>query len=137
MANDQLMFVVQKGFIRKGESVLVLNDPVEGLDFPGGKIQEGETDMVEALKREIREETGLEVQVGAPFVVWTEKFPEGHRHAGKPVYLVAFDCEHVGGEVILSEEHNKFTWVTRNSMKEVDDGTSYYRILEAYFQYKK
>ena len=39
---DALFCVGQKAFIEKDGKVLVLNDPEEGLDFPGGKIQVGE-----------------------------------------------------------------------------------------------
>ena len=42
MKDDALFCVGQKAFIEKEGKVLILHDPVEGLDFPGGKIQEGE-----------------------------------------------------------------------------------------------
>lgn len=64
MNEDELFFVGQKAFIRKGDEVLVIHDPIEGLDFPGGKIQVGEENTFESLKREVREETGLEIQIG-------------------------------------------------------------------------
>jgi 8-oxo-dGTP pyrophosphatase MutT (NUDIX family) len=86
MKEDALFYVGQKAFIKKGNEVLVLGDPTEGLDYPGGKIQEGETDLVESLKREIREETGLEIFVGEPFVTWMNTFPKNHRFAGKKVF---------------------------------------------------
>ncbi len=75
MKEDAQFYVVQKTFIRKGNEVLVLGDPEEGLDYPGGKIQEGEIDPAQSLKREVREETGLEIEVGDPFVTWTNTFP--------------------------------------------------------------
>ena len=136
MAEDKQFYVGQKAFIAnaKGE-VLVLNDPIEGLDFPGGKIQEGETDFAEALKREVREETGLEIEVGAPFVTWYNKFSEGeHRNAGKEVYLVGFKCQYFFGEIKLSDEHDKFQWVSQENYKSVNDGTNYFKALEKYFQ---
>ncbi len=42
MEKDTLFCVGQKAFIEKDGKVLVLFDPIEGLDFPGGKIKEGE-----------------------------------------------------------------------------------------------
>ncbi len=133
MPEDQVYFVVQKAFIRKGDDVLVLNDPVEGLDFPGGKIQENEENLIEALKREVMEETGLEVEVGEPFTVWQEVFPPIHKYAGKKAYIVAFRCSYVSGEIILSNEHDHFRWVNSRNYQEMDDGTSYFGILERYF----
>ena len=42
MNDDALFCVGQKAFIEKDGKVLILNDPGEVLDFPGGKIQDGE-----------------------------------------------------------------------------------------------
>ena len=59
MKKDALFCVVQKAFIEKEGKVLILFDPVEGLDFPGGKIQENEAktgeaeSLIGALKREV------------------------------------------------------------------------------------
>jgi len=51
MKEDALFYVGQKAFIEKDGNILILNDPSEGLDFPGGKIQIGELDFPEALRR--------------------------------------------------------------------------------------
>lgn len=133
MKEDVLFYVGQKAFIKKGDEVLVLGDPIEGLDYPGGKIQEGEFDLEESLKREVMEETGLEISVGEAFVTWTNIFPPQHRLAGRRVFLVGYKCEYVSGDVILSDEHNKFSWVTKDNFNTVDDGTSYFEILKKYF----
>ncbi|MDO8585200.1 MAG: NUDIX domain-containing protein [bacterium] len=134
MAEDKQFYVGQKAFIDKGGRVLMLHDPIEGLDFPGGKVQEGETNFEEALKREVREETGLEIEVGEPFAVWDNVFPPQHRNAGKHVFLVAFRCSYKSGEVRLSEEHDRFRWINKTNYKEVDDSTNYFKVLEKYFK---
>jgi 8-oxo-dGTP pyrophosphatase MutT (NUDIX family) len=133
MAEDKMFFVGQKAFIEKDGSVLVLNDPVAGLDFPGGKIQIGETDFTLALKREVREETSLEIVVGDAFATWFLEFAPPHRNAGKQVYLVGFKSKYLSGEVKLSDEHNLFRWVTKDNYREVDDGSAYFKILEKCF----
>ena len=139
MKNDALFCVGQKAFIEKDGKVLVLNDPVEGLDFAGGKIQEGEAkdgdalSLIRSLKREVREETDLEIEVFNPFAVWYHEFSKGHRNYGKVVYLVAFKCKYVSGEFKLSDEHDKFRWVDKNDYKEVDDGSDYFDVLRKYF----
>lgn len=142
MKKDALFYVGQKAFIEKNGKVLVLNNPLAGLDFPGGKIQEGEakegnTDsLINALKREVIEETGLEIEVFEPFAVWYRNFiVKGHRNYGKEVYLIAFRCKYVSGEIRLSEEHNKFQWVNKDNYKEVNDGSEYFNILRKYFEY--
>lgn len=153
MKKDALFCVGQKAFIEKGGKVLVLNDHGYGVDFPGGKIQEGEAksgdteSLINSLKREVREETSLEIEVGEPFAVWYHEFAEGHRNFGKVVYCVAFRCKYVSGEVKLSTEHDTFKWVDKNDYKELDDNprtqraeqssydgkSDYYDVLKKYF----
>ena len=113
---------------------MILTDPVEGLDFPGGKIQEEEINLSESLKREVREESGLEIEVSKPFAVWQNTFPAHHKYAGKKVYLVAFKCEYISGDVKLSDEHNKFRWVNKGNYHEANDDTQYFEILDKYFK---
>jgi len=139
MKKDALFCVGQKAFIEKDGKILVLNDPVEGLDFPGGKIQEGEAkdgdpeSLKSSLKREVKEETGLEIEVFDPFYVWYHEFPKNHRNYPKVVYLVAFKCKYISGDLKLSHEHDKFRWVDKNNYKSVDDGTDYFDVLEKYY----
>lgn len=143
MKDDALFCVGQKAFIEKDGKILVLFDPLEGLDFPGGKIQVGEavdaeaSSLTRALQREVIEETGLEIQVFDPFSVWYHEFPKGSRNYGKVVYLVAFKAKYISGELKLSSEHDGSKWVDKNNYKEVDDGSDYFDVLEKYFKYGK
>lgn len=134
MKPDELFYISQKALILKDGEVLVLNDPIEGLDYPGGKIQEGETDLAESLKREVREEVNLEVNVGEPFYsyVFTKSF-EGQEHSGKSVLVIVYKCDYISGDLNLSKEHDKFSWVNKDNFNSVDDGTSYFEILKKYF----
>lgn len=132
--DDETFYIVQKALIKKGDEVLVLFDEVEGLDFPGGKIQVGDgLDPVAALKREVREETSLEITVGQPFTSWITAYPAGHERAGKKVFATAHSCEYISGDIVLSSEHTKFTWVTKNNFQKVNDGTTYFEALRKYF----
>jgi 8-oxo-dGTP pyrophosphatase MutT (NUDIX family) len=80
------------------------------------------------------EETGLTVQVGPPFFTWISGYPAGHRNEGKKVFLIAYLCDYVAGDVSLSHEHEKFRWVTRDDYREADDGTQFFQVLEKYFK---
>ncbi len=142
MNEDALFCVGQKAFIEKDGKVLILNGPNEGLDFPGGKIQKGEAkdgdtaSLLRSLQREVREETGLEIEVGNPFVVWYHEFPKNSRNYPKIVYLIGFKCKYVSGEIKLSDEHNKFKWVNKKDYTEVDDRSDYFDALKKYFEHK-
>lgn len=61
-----------KGIIMKGDTFLVLKQVIGGnvfWDLPGGKVEYGETPY-ETLHREIKEETGLEIEIGDPVGMW-------------------------------------------------------------------
>ena len=134
MKEDAKFYVGQKAFIKKGDEVLVLGLGGDKIHYPGGKIQIGEIDLKESIKREVREETGLEIKVGEPFYTWAHILPESHKLAGEQIYLVGYRCEYLSGDVILSDEHDKFRWVNKDNYKEIDDGSSYFDALGKYFQ---
>ena len=139
MNEDALFCVDQKAFIEKDDKVLILKTPEGELDFPGGKIQQGEarvgamSSLTRSLQREVMEETGLVIDVFNPFAVWYYEFLNRERNAGKVVYLVAFKCKYVAGDVKLSNEHGKFRWVSRDDYHDVDDGSEYFDVLKKYF----
>ena len=133
MKEDALFYIGQKAFIEKDGSILVLKNLNEGLDFPGGKIQIGELDLPEALRREVREETSLEIEIRELFVTWYNEFPEHHRNAGKKVFFVGYRCKYKSGDVTLSHEHNSYRWVNRNDYHKVDDKSKFFDALEQYF----
>jgi 8-oxo-dGTP pyrophosphatase MutT (NUDIX family) len=101
------------GLILKGDEVLMLRrSPAK--NFGAGKwepvsggIQPHETPL-EALLREVFEETGLSVEVlgEEPFVAWMMPAPDGGEVEGQ-----VFVCRHVDGEVAKSNEHDAVRWV--------------------------
>ena len=134
MAQDKLFFVGQKAFIEKDGKVLVLFDPKNRIDFPGGKIQEGETDLTASLLREVREETNLVVSVGDPFITWSFDLPEGHPHAGGAVFLVGYECAYREGELKLSDEHSRYAWIGKKDVAGLNAGGGHFRALKEYFK---
>jgi 8-oxo-dGTP pyrophosphatase MutT (NUDIX family) len=91
--------------LHKSRVLLLLNDRGEW-DLPGGRPDPGE-DHRAALVREVREETGLSVEVGAAlgehlFEVLPRRF----------VRIVAYVCRLLDGDdVTLSHEHQELRWV--------------------------
>ena len=137
MKEDAQFYVGQKAFIHKDGKILILKDAKRSrmpFDYPGGKIQEGEKDLAESLKREVYEETGLEIDVGAAFATCHTTLPPGHRLGGKHLFLVGYKCEYIFGDIKLSDEHTSFQWIDRDEHKALDDGTPFYRMMEKYFE---
>jgi 8-oxo-dGTP diphosphatase len=91
--------------IHDGRVLLLLNERGEW-DLPGGRPDAGE-DHRAALKREVREETGLEVEIGAALEEHLfEVLP------GRFVRIEAFACRLSGAsDVTLSHEHEDVCWV--------------------------
>lgn len=138
--NDRQFYIGQKAIINKKGKVLILHDPViNKIDIPGGKIQEGETDFIKALKREVLEETSLTIKIGRPFFTSYFEFDSNsnHRNAGKKIYLVFFECQHIKGDVKISEEHDWYEWVDKNSYKKYFKKANILIALESYFKLNK
>ena len=129
---DTKIYVGQKAFINKDGKVLVLRDAEDkDLDFPGGKYRWG-GDIENELKREVTEETGLEIEIGKPFATWTAVHGNGTRQ----MFLVGYLCEYKSGNVKLSDEHAEFEWVDENSYKKWKENSGYFRALKEYFKLK-
>ena len=83
--------------------ILLVNSPWRGWEYPGGLIEPGET-FEEALRREIREESGVEVEL--------ERFVGICKNLEKDIVNIDFVCRYVSGELTTSDESTEVVWVT-------------------------
>src|SRR6185437_11336187 len=113
-----------KGIVAHDGCVLLLLNERGEWDLPGGRPDPGE-DHRAALTREVREEAGLAVEVGALLDEYVfEVLP--HRF----VRIVAYACRLVGGgDVVPSHEHLETRWVPLAALGETIDG---YRLPAGY-----
>jgi len=94
------------------------NNPPLNWGAPAGKLHENE-DPALGLKREVREETGLEVEVLLPVDVW-QGVP-----AGYPIYSITYVCLASSDQVKLSHEHADYRWVELNDLDSIQSKTDF------------
>ncbi len=113
---------------RAGEILIVKRHPKSRTDpemweLPGGKVEKGEH-FADALIREIKEETNLDVSVGD----FAEAVQNDYMHK-RTVQLMMY-LENVEGEVKISEEHTDWMWIDLDEIRRLEISTSLKKVLE-------
>lgn len=117
-----IFYVAAHGLIERNGLFLVTqrvggdNYMPDHWDLPGGTIEAGET-VEEGLLREIREEAGIEVAIGAPFFVYTTLTQLPSRQN----VTILYRCQYVAGNVAMhAEEHQGYDWKTWEEIRTMD-----------------
>ena len=107
---------VAAAVIRKGDKIFATQrgygELKGGWEFPGGKIEDGETPQ-EALKREIEEELDTEILVGELIDTIEYDYPTFH------LSMDCFWCEIIEGRLVL-KEHEAARWLDRKTLDDVE-----------------
>ncbi len=99
---EPIIFATQRGY----------GDLKGGWEFPGGKIEEGETPQ-EALVREIMEELETEIVVGELIDTIEYDYPTFH------LSMDCFWAKIVSGDLVL-KEHEAAKWLTKDELDSVE-----------------
>ena len=104
-----------KALIIKSDKVLLLKPKnlqgsFEGWDGPGGHVEEGEL-ILEALRREVFEETRLKIDKAYPVKLLNI--------ADVNTDYLIFLCTAFDGEVTLSPEHTEYTWMDFSTFNKI------------------
>jgi len=125
--------VVGKAIIRKNGKILLLQRSTKsGFDpglweLPGGKIDYGEN-LVEALKREVKEEVGLDIKIGRPLKTW--------HFIKEPFWVtgITFLCDYLRGDINLSSEHDAHVWIEPDEYKAYPLSTAMEEQIKSYIE---
>ena len=115
--NENKIVVVVKGVILNEGKVLIaqrsMDDEFGGgtWECVGGKIEFGE-ELESALLREIKEEVGLDVTVNKILYATTFK-----TNPSRQLVILTYLCECKNKNVILSNEHSDYKWVTKDQFR--------------------
>lgn len=99
---EPVIFATQRGY----------GDFKGGWEFPGGKIEEGETPQ-QALVREIEEELETEIVVGELLGTIEYDYPTFH------LSMDCFWAEILSGDLVL-KEHEAARWLTKEELDSVE-----------------
>lgn len=81
-------------------------------EFPGGKIEIGET-REQTIKREIKEELNMEINIEREFLTVTHQYPDFH------ITMYSFLCSSKDSSLTLTE-HIDFKWLDKNDLYKLD-----------------
>ncbi len=122
--------------ISDGRALLIRRGapPLEGRwSIPGGMLETGET-LLEGVRRELAEETGLEVRVGELIEVFERISLDA---AGKTKYhFVVLDylCEAVAGKARAGSDVTDVAWATPSELAEYSLTETATRVIEKAFE---
>jgi ADP-ribose pyrophosphatase YjhB (NUDIX family) len=111
-----------------GDKILLVEragEPLKGYwSLPGGLLETGEY-LEDAVRREIREETGLEIAIVYRFDIFERVMQDDH---GRPEYhyvIVDYVCRITGGEMRPADDVSRVEWVPVAKMSDykMTDGT--------------
>ena len=117
MKTIRVVAAITKAVNKNGETIIFATqrgygDFKGGWEFPGGKIEEGETPQ-EALRREIMEELETEIAVGELIDTIEYDYPTFH------LSMDCFWAEIVSGDLVLTE-HAAAKWLTKEELDSVE-----------------
>lgn len=99
----------------------------EGVAFPGGKIEEGES-IIKSVKREVFEETGLKI---ANLKICGVK--DWYDYKEKTRYLIfLFKTNTYTGNLISETNEGKVYWVTYEELKKMNTASDFDKLLEIF-----
>jgi 8-oxo-dGTP diphosphatase len=116
--------LIVHGIVRNDqEKILILRRSKENdvlplkWDIPGGKVEDGES-LTDALNREIREESGVEINASNVFYLTENVESSTNKHFIKLVFIVSADKN---DEIKLNpEEHDEYKWISPDEINNYD-----------------
>ena len=98
-------------------------------EFPGGKIEKNES-ADDAIKREIKEELNIDIEINKWLIEKRHEYPE------KTINLILCSAKWIGGELDLSE-HEDSKWIKKEDIFNFQFADADKEIINEIFETKK
>ena len=134
MSDKESPSVMVDAIVERNDKLLLVKrkkDPFKGsLSFPGGKVDEGER-VEDALKRELNEETNLDIEPIDILGVYSDpsRDPRGHR-----IYIT-FIATIKSGDAKAADDAESIEWLSINEQQDL--AFDHNKILKDYRQWKQ
>lgn len=119
------------------EEILLVKTYHGGWVFPGGQVEVGEN-IIEAVIREIKEESGINVLVNKLFAISsntaTHKGYNGVKEVPTKV-MMDFICTFVDGKLCISDENSESCWVKKDKVLDMITAPAIRQRFQAYLDY--
>ena len=123
MSGKRVFVCVDGLYVRDGAMILLKRslEPIKGCwGLPGGHVDENET-LKQALKREFKEETNLDVQVGELLAGRIEETSD------RAKIILTYEVACARGEIMLNSENTDYGWFGQVPLNSVYDYSKYLR----------
>ncbi|GIP43036.1 NUDIX hydrolase [Paenibacillus sp. J45TS6] len=122
----------------ENEQILLVKTFHGGWVFPGGQVEVGEN-LMDGLRREVEEESGISTQVMQLIGVYSNtgiyKWHDGITDVPTKV-MFDFICKPVGGELRTSDETSEVKWVKKDKVLDYITSGAIRARYEVYLEYK-
>ena len=123
--------------VNNKDQILMVNSNNYGWAFPGGQVEEGEN-LINALKREVFEETGIKIDVEKVFCISSNTKKHDGYNGVKEIptkIILDFLCRETGGSIRTSDENSETKYVEKNKAEELISNLALLERFKAYLNY--
>jgi len=131
--------VAVDGIVKNNNGEILLVRQVDGGHYaiPGGQVEVGEN-LIDALAREIKEETGYDVAVDKLICVSSNTAVNEGRHGYAIVptkVIFGFTCTLLGGEAATSDETSEVVWIPKAQVLDYITNAALRKRFESYLSF--
>jgi 8-oxo-dGTP diphosphatase len=118
-------------------NILLVKTYHGGWVFPGGQVEEGEN-LIDALIREIKEESGIDVEVSYLIGIYSNTGKHKGYNGVEVVptkVMMDYVCKPISGELCTSEETSESCWVSKDKVLNMIEAPATRERYQAYLDF--